>query len=83
MAKTMGQNRITHSYSSPVEVFFNGSKISEIHLNGDSQRVKLPRNLIRPDNMNEITIKTGKNLMQTAYVDYDDVEVANISVQSE
>ncbi len=83
MARSMGQNKILHSYSSPAEIFFNGNKIGELHINGDSQRVKLPKNLIRPDNANEITVKTGKNLMQTSYVDYDDIEVMNISVQSD
>ncbi|MDR1168435.1 MAG: carboxypeptidase-like regulatory domain-containing protein [Heliobacteriaceae bacterium] len=83
MARSLGQNKITHSYSSPPEVYFNGSKIAEISLNGDNQRIKLPNNLIRPDNINEITLKTGKNLMQTAYVDYDDIELMNLSVQPE
>lgn len=83
MARSLGQNKVVHSYASPAEVFFNGNKISEIHLNGDGQRIKLPNNLIRPGNTNEITIKTGKNLMQTAYVDYDDIEIMNLSIQSE
>ncbi|MFR1671579.1 MAG: carboxypeptidase-like regulatory domain-containing protein [Candidatus Gastranaerophilaceae bacterium] len=83
MAKKLGQNKVVNSYASPPEVYFNGSKIAEIQLNGDGQRIKLPTNLIRPDRDNEITIKTGKNLMQTAYVDYDDIELMNISIQSE
>jgi hypothetical protein len=83
MARSMGQNRIIHSYASAPEVYFNGNKIGEVHLNGDNQRIKLPNNLIRPDKMNEITLKAGKNLMQTAYVDYDDIEFMNLSVQSD
>ncbi len=83
MSRSMGQNRTKFSHSGPVEVFFNGSKISEIHLNGDGQRVKLPASLIRPGNINEVTVKTGRNLMQTAYVDYDDIEIMNLSVQSD
>ena len=82
LAREMGQNKIVNSYASPTEIFFNGNKISELHLNGDGQRIRLPNNLIRPDNMNEITIKTGKNLMQTAYIDYDDIEIMNLSIQS-
>jgi hypothetical protein len=83
MARTMGQNKIVNSYASPLEVFFNGSKVSEISLNGDRQQIKLPRNLIRPGSTNEITIKTGKNLMQTAYVDYDDIELMNLQIQAD
>jgi len=83
IARSMGQNRIRNSYSSPPEVFFNGHKIAEIQLNGDGQRIKIPTNLIRQNQNNQITIKTGKNLMQTAYTDYDDIEIMNLSIISE
>jgi len=82
LAHEMGQNRVVNSYASPTEIFFNGNKISELLLNGDGQRIKLPNNLIKPDAVNEITIKTGKNMMQTAYIDYDDIEIMNLSIQS-
>ena len=83
MAKTMNQNRIVNSYASAPEVYFNGSKIAEIQLNGDNQKIKLPNNLILPGRQNEITIKSGRNMMQTAYTDYDDIELANLYVESE
>ncbi len=83
LARSMGQNKIVNSYASAPEVYFNGTKIAEIQLNGDNQRIKLPNNLIKPESPNEITIKTGRNLMQMAYVDYDDIEVANLSILSE
>ncbi len=83
MARAMGQNKVRNSFSSPPEVFFNGNKIAEIHLNGDGQKIRIPNNLIRPNQNNEITIKTGRNLMQTAYIDYDDIEIMNISVIAE
>lgn len=83
IARSMKQNSILNSYSSPPEVFFNGKKIAEIQLNGDNQRIKLPKNLVRAGQMNEITIKTGHNLKQTAYIDYDDIEFMNLSIQSE
>lgn len=82
MARSMKQNSITNSFASAPEIYFNGSKIAEIQLNGDGQRVKLPSNLIRNGN-NEITIKTGRNLKQTAYIDYDDIELMNLYIQSE
>ena len=83
MARSMGQNNIVNSYASPPEVYFNGVKISEIQLNGDNQKIKLPNNLIRPNLQNQVTIRTGRNLMQRAYVDYDDIEIANLSVISD
>ena len=83
MAKSMRQNAVTNSYSSPPEIYFNGAKIAEIQLNGDGQRILIPMNLIRLGQMNEVTIKTGRNLKQTAYIDYDDIEFMNLSVQSE
>lgn len=83
MARAMGQNKVRNSFSSPPEVFFNGNKIAEIHLNGDGQKIRIPNNLIRPNMKNEITIKTGRNLMQSAYIDYDDIEIMNISVIAE
>lgn len=83
MARSMGQNKITNSYASAPEVYFNGTKIAEIQLNGDNQKIKLPNNLIRAEKINEITIKTGRNMMQTAYIDYDDIEIANLSILSE
>ena len=83
MARAMGQNNVKNSFSSPPEVFFNGNKIAEIHLNGDGQKIKIPQNLIKPGEKNEITLKTGKNLMQSAYTDYDDIELMSLSVFSE
>ena len=83
MAKSLNQNSITHAFSSPPEVFFNGRKIAEIQLNGDGQRIKIPNKLLKVGQMNEITIHTGRNLKQTAYIDYDDIEFMNLSIQSE
>jgi hypothetical protein len=82
MARSMGQNKILTAYAGPPEVFFNGTKVAEIHLNGDNQKIKLPRNLIRPNQHNEITLRTNRNMMQTAFIDYDDIEFMNLSIES-
>ena len=37
----------------------------------DASKCTLPNN-------NELTIKTGRNLFQHAYVDYDDIEIAGL-----
>lgn len=82
LAKSMGQNKVANAYSSPPEVYFNGSKIADIQVNGDGQRIRVPGSLVRPNQLNEVTIKTGRNLMQTAYVDYDDIEFMNLSIEN-
>ena len=83
MAKTMGQNSVAHAFSSPPEVFFNGIKIAEIQLNGDGQKIKIPNNILKVGQLNEVTIHTGRNLRQTAYIDYDDIEFMNLYIKSE
>ena len=82
MAHKMKQNNI-NSYSSPPEVYFNGKKIAEIKLNGDNQKIKLPRAAIKPDDVNEIVIQTGINLFNKSRLDYDDIEIMNLSVETE
>ena len=82
MAKAMGQNKIARAYSSPAEVFFNGIKISEIQVNGDGQKIKLPSNLLRKGQNNQLTIKTGRNLLSDI-VDYDDIEIVNLSLETD
>jgi len=82
MAKSLGQNKIAGAYSSPPEVYFNGNRIAEIQVNGDGQKIKVPYNLVKQNQMNQVTIKTGRNMLQTAYVDYDDIEFMNLSVET-
>lgn len=80
MAKELGQNSISQVYSSPAEVYFNGQKIGELHINGDNQEIIVPAPLIN-ETGNEVTIKTGRNLFQHAYVDYDDLEFMNLRLE--
>ena len=82
LARSIGQNKITTAFASPPEIYFNGNKISEIQVNGDSQRIKVPSTVIKRNQVNEVTIKTGRNLMQTAYVDYDDIEFMNLFIEN-
>ena len=82
LARGMGQNKISNAFSSPPSVYLNGTKIAEIQINGDNQKIRLPKNLIAWNKNNEIVIKAGRNLMQTAYVDYDDIEFMNLSIQT-
>ena len=82
MARSMGQNKMPNSYASPPEIFFNGNKIADIQINGDGQKIKIPEGLIKKNQKNEVTIKTGKNLMQRAYIDYDDIEFMNLLIEN-
>ena len=76
IAKELGQNQIAYVYSSPAEIFFNGQKVGELNINGDNQEISIPRQLVRESN--ELTIKTGRNLFQHAYVDHDDIEIGGV-----
>ncbi len=81
MARDMGQSRVTTSYATAPQIYFNGNMIAELNLNGDNQQIKVPRSIIR-QGQNQLTIKAGKNLFQTAYVDYDDIEIINLFIES-
>jgi len=79
-AKEKGQNRIAKVYSSPAEVFVNGHKIGSLELNGDNIQIVVPKNILKETN--ELVIKTGRNLFQDEYIDYDDIELANIRIET-
>ena len=81
IARSMGQNKRPNAYASPTEVYFNGNKVADVQINGDGQKIKLPPNLVKRG-INEVTIKTGYNLMQTSYVDYDDIEFMNLIIEN-
>lgn len=78
-AKSIGQNRIAKVYSSPMEVYVNGNLISTIEINQDNLEIQIPFAVLKEDN--ELVIKTGRNLFQTEYIDYDDCELANIRIE--
>ncbi len=77
-AQKIGQSRVLTAYSSPPEIFFNENKIAEIKINGDNQKIKIPKGLIKQNQNNNVTIKAGRNLFKTTYVDYDDIEFTNL-----
>ena len=81
LARGMGQNQIINAYASAPVILFNGHKIAEIKINGDNQRIKIPSELIRVNQQNELRIIAGRNLKQTAYVDYDDFEFMHINIE--
>ena len=80
-ARQAGQSKVQTTFASPAEVFCNGNKICELQINGDHQQILLPKGVLKTGNKNTITVKAGKNLFQTAYIDYDDIEFTNLSVE--
>ncbi|MCD7739997.1 MAG: hypothetical protein LUH11_01420, partial [Candidatus Gastranaerophilales bacterium] len=76
-----GQSNVLKAYSSPPELYFNGNKISEIKINGDNQKINIPRGLIKQNQKNNVTIKTGHNLYKTSSIDYDDIEFTNLILE--
>lgn len=78
-AKMLGQNKIAKVYSSPTEVFVNGNRIGIIEVNQDNIEFVIPNSILKETN--ELVIKTGRNLFQLDYVDYDDIELANVRIE--
>ncbi len=83
LANKMGQNKMRSAYSTPAEVYFNGQMIGKLQINGDSMRIKIPNSLIKPNSKNQITIKTGYNVTRNDRIDYDDIEILNLSILTE
>ena len=46
-AQRLGQSKVLTAYSSAPEIFFNGNKIAEIKINGDSQKIRIPSNFCK------------------------------------
>ena len=78
-AKERGQNRIAKVYASPAEIYVNNHRIGMLDINGDNIEITVPKYILRQTN--ELKIKTGQNLFQKEYVDYDDIELANIRIE--
>lgn len=80
-AQKLNQSRVRTSYSSPPEIYCNGNKIAEIRINGDNQKIDIPKAIINGLNIINITIKTGRNLYKTSAIDYDDIEFTNLLME--
>ncbi len=80
-AQRLNQSRVLTAYASAPEIFFNGNKIAEIKINGDNQKIDIPTMLIKPNALNTITVKAGRNLYKTSSIDFDDIEFTNILLE--
>ena len=82
-ALRMGQNGLSGSYSSPTQVFINGIKIGELKINGDNQKIPIPKSILHQNARNILKIQTGKNKDNTAFVDYDDIEIVHLMIDED
>lgn len=80
-AKMLGQTKVINTYSSPVKIFFNGKQIASIKVNGDNQKIPIPKNLIKQNDENTVKILAGINQTQVLYTDYDDFEFTNLFIE--
>ena len=80
-ARKAGQTHVVTSYASAPEIYCNGNKICELKLNGDNNEIEIPKQILHKNVPNNITFKAGRNLFRNDYIDYDDIELANISVE--
>ncbi len=81
-ALRLGQNGLSASYSTPTQVFVNGVKIGELKINGDNQKLPIPKSVLHSNNKNTLKIQTGVNKDNTAFVDYDDIEIVNLIIDT-
>jgi len=79
-AMKLGQNKLKTASSSPMEIFVNKTKIGELKINGDNQKIPIPTKILKPKSNNTLTVKTGVNLAESSFTDYDEVELMNLIV---
>jgi len=81
VARMLRQNNITAAASSPVQIYLNSQKIGGIKINGDRQELPFSPSFLRINGQNEITVETGRNMYQTKYTDYDDIEFMHLMIE--
>jgi hypothetical protein len=77
-ARRLGQSRVNDAYGSAVKVFFNSNQVANLKINGDNQRISIPKTFVRQNGKNVVKIIAGINQTQRDYVDYDDFEFTNL-----
>lgn len=80
-AKHLHQTKVVDAYSSPVRMFFNGKEIGHLKINGDNQKISIPKTFVRQNANNIIKIIAGINQTQNEYTDYDDFEFTNLFLE--
>lgn len=70
-----------HRVSSPLEVRLNGQMVGRIGLNGDGQQLTLPTRHLSIHGINVLEIRTGFQVPDGQYVDYDDIELMFLTLE--
>lgn len=81
LAKRLNQSGIQFNYSSPTKIYLNNKKIGELKINGDDQEMIIPKNVLKLNSYNQISVKTGKSVFGYDYPDFDDMEFINLIIE--
>jgi hypothetical protein len=78
MAHLISRNPMDVS-TSPLVVRLNGTMIAQVQVNGDGQRLDLPRHLLHETGFNILELETGSHLVDEGErLDYDDMELMHL-----
>lgn len=79
MAHLLSLSRI-NSAASPLLIKLNGTVIAQIQVNGDNQKIRLPKPILRANGINILEIEAGFHFVEAKGLDYDDMELMHIVV---
>jgi CarboxypepD_reg-like domain len=77
MAHLLSGNRIGVA-ATPLLLKLNGTLIAQIQVNGDNQKINVPRDLLTQNGTNTLEIETGYHYPEPGRIDYDDMELMHI-----
>jgi len=64
--------------ATPLLIKLNGSVIAQVQINGDNQKINVPRELLSPNETNTLEIESGYQYPEPGRIDYDDMELMHI-----
>lgn len=66
--------------ASPLIIKLNGAVIAQLQVNGDNQKIQLPKNLMRATGLNTLEIESGYHYPEPGRLDYDDMELMHLVI---
>jgi hypothetical protein len=79
MAHHLSGNNIGVS-ATPLLIKLNGTTIAQVQVNGDNQKIQLPRRALNPNGNDTLEIEAGYQITSDGRLDYDDMELMHIVV---
>jgi hypothetical protein len=64
--------------ASPLLIKVNGTIISRVHVNGDNQKIMIPKSVLRTTGTNILEIEAGFHYPEPTRIDYDDMELMHL-----